>query len=290
MILSNELVVHLLKEVKEKGRSIDYYLLRHLFEPQNARVMKALKAYRNPDGGFGHGLEADVRLPASSVVATDEAVAILDVMPDDPVKEEWIKGIVSFYESQYIPDKHGWELVPPEVDQYPRAVWWNYSGVNDFSYGNPTPQVAGFLYTHKSYLKELDLDALIEYVTDYILNVFPHESRKHNILSCLHFYVAVDPSIQAKIRPVLQTAIDKELGDNWEEYGLQPYEILLIDRSFLEGHEELLALNLDYCLQKLEQGLIMPNWQWYQYEDVFEKARWEWAGHLTYRVIQALLI
>src|SRR5829696_3537084 len=40
-------------------------------------VLDALRAYRNPDGGFGHALEPDVRGPESEPVSTAHALAVL---------------------------------------------------------------------------------------------------------------------------------------------------------------------------------------------------------------------
>src|SRR5215210_6493899 len=40
-------------------------------------VLDALRAYRNPDGGFGHALEPDVRAPESEPSATLHALAVL---------------------------------------------------------------------------------------------------------------------------------------------------------------------------------------------------------------------
>jgi len=215
---------------------------------------------------------------------------ILEEVKDPTLKTDMIQKIVKYYESVYKPEINGWELVPPEVDDYPRAVWWNYSSVNEFSYGNPNPQIIGFLYQNKEYLEHLDIDRLVDFVIDYILNVFPKESRQHNILSCLLFYNCLEENRQALIRPILKQAVDKELTDNWEEYGLQPYEVALINKDFLEGHEELLQLNLEYCHQKLEKGLMIPNWQWYQFEAEFERAKMDWAGLLTFKAVKALML
>ena len=43
-----------------------------------APVLDALRAYRNPDGGFGHALEPDVRAPESDTASTLHALAVLD--------------------------------------------------------------------------------------------------------------------------------------------------------------------------------------------------------------------
>src|SRR5215218_7602856 len=50
-------------------------------------VLAALRAYRNPDGGFGHALEPDVRGPESEPAATAHALAVLAEVGalDDPM-------------------------------------------------------------------------------------------------------------------------------------------------------------------------------------------------------------
>jgi hypothetical protein len=42
-----------------------------------APVLDALRAYRNPDGGFGHALEPDIRAPESEPAATLHALGVL---------------------------------------------------------------------------------------------------------------------------------------------------------------------------------------------------------------------
>jgi len=52
-----------------------------------APVLDALRAYRNPDGGFGHALEPDVRAPESEPAAVLHALEVLagiDAL-DDPM-------------------------------------------------------------------------------------------------------------------------------------------------------------------------------------------------------------
>src|ERR1700704_5069043 len=50
-------------------------------------VIAALRAYRNPDGGFGHALEPDVRAPESEPAATLHALEVLASVGalDDPM-------------------------------------------------------------------------------------------------------------------------------------------------------------------------------------------------------------
>src|SRR5829696_4614676 len=52
-----------------------------------APVLDAPRAYRNPDGGFGHALEPDVRGPESDPAATVPALEVLAEVGalDDPM-------------------------------------------------------------------------------------------------------------------------------------------------------------------------------------------------------------
>lgn len=290
-MLSKRHINDLMSEIKSKGRMLDYYLLKNLFECRQLQIIDTLKTYQNEDGGFGHGLEPDNSCPCSSVVATDEAVCILENIDDFSLKEPIIKAILRYYEAHFIEAKKGWELVPPEVDQYPRAVWWNYDGVDHFTYGNPNPQIVGFLWKYRHLVETLDVKALKRQIIEYIETDFPKESSKHNTLSILYFYRDIDDASKALIKPYLEVAIAKELENtNWENYGLEPYEVLLIWPEFLEPHKALLEKNLNYQKERIEAGLIMPNWHWGQYDEVFREVRYQWAGYLTFRVIKALLI
>src|SRR5918998_3559962 len=61
-------------------------------------VLSALRAYRNPDGGFGHALEPDVRAPESEPAAVLHALDVLAGVGalDDPMvagAAAWIAAI-----------------------------------------------------------------------------------------------------------------------------------------------------------------------------------------------------
>lgn len=61
-------------------------------------VLSSLRGYRNPDGGFGHALEPDVRAPESEPSATLAALEVLDEVGrlDDPMMADipdWLSSI-----------------------------------------------------------------------------------------------------------------------------------------------------------------------------------------------------
>ncbi|HEV8055166.1 MAG TPA: hypothetical protein VGP51_01630, partial [Nocardioidaceae bacterium] len=61
-----------------EGRLIERRLTAVLFDgADSSGVVDAVRAYRNPDGGFGHGLEPDKRCPASLPIDVEIALDIL---------------------------------------------------------------------------------------------------------------------------------------------------------------------------------------------------------------------
>src|SRR4029453_9177232 len=61
-----------------EGRLIERRLASTLFDGADpSGVVAAVRAYRNPDGGFGHGLEPDKRCPASLPIDVEIALEML---------------------------------------------------------------------------------------------------------------------------------------------------------------------------------------------------------------------
>ena len=60
------------------ARLLERRRFEHLFrDGEPRRVVDALRPYNNPDGGFGHGLEPDLRGPDSQPVPVDVALFVL---------------------------------------------------------------------------------------------------------------------------------------------------------------------------------------------------------------------
>jgi hypothetical protein len=278
--------------IKNECRYLDYLLIQNLFENKEKDIVEELKKYQNEDKGFGNALEPDVRMPHSSVVATDIAISILSELKDKTLKEDMIKDIVEYYENVYNPEKDRFLMVSKEVDDYPRAIWWNYKDLEkNFPFGNPDPEVIGFLYENRKYVKKLDLNHLINKVVNFIKSDAFMDSGMHALMSVLSFHGKVDKDVQNLIHDRIHLLVDKEINaglGKWGEYSLEPYKIYVIDRHFTENHLTSLNENLDYNLQKVKELSIMPNWNWHQFEEEFEKAKFDWVGYLYYQVIKAL--
>jgi hypothetical protein len=107
--------------VHANARLIDRHRLAVLLHGAPAEpVLQALRAYRNPDGGFGHALEPDVRAPESEPACTLHALEILSGIGrlDDPMAADaaaWIGRIAD-------PDG-GVPAVLPTAAAHPHAPW-----------------------------------------------------------------------------------------------------------------------------------------------------------------------
>ena len=85
-------------------------------------VIAAIAAYRNPDGGFGHALEPDLRCPQSQPAATLSALETLHEagrLDSDMASgaRDWIARIAA-------PDG-GIPSALPSFEPYPHSPWWS---------------------------------------------------------------------------------------------------------------------------------------------------------------------
>ncbi len=104
------------------ARLVDRHRYSMLFaDAPAAPVVEALRGYCNPDGGFGHALEPDLRGPGSQPAATLYALEILTeagAADGDLARDAraWIAGIAG-------PDG-GIPSVLPGFEHYPHAPWF----------------------------------------------------------------------------------------------------------------------------------------------------------------------
>jgi hypothetical protein len=89
-----------------------------------ADVQRGLLGYKNEDGGWGHGLEHDLKCPDSNPLALEY---LLSVNRDTglPVSE-LLEGTVAWVEANRAPD--GALRNPPTTRDYPIAPWWQEHG------------------------------------------------------------------------------------------------------------------------------------------------------------------
>jgi hypothetical protein len=104
-------------------RALFAYLFQH---GSLERVHQCLLCYKNPDNGFGHALEHDIRYPDSHPLALEYLLRVLQDT-DLPVGN-LLDGTAAWVQANQQED--GFLVRKPELMDYPYAPWWNEGGQN----------------------------------------------------------------------------------------------------------------------------------------------------------------
>jgi len=122
-----------------EGRLLERRLFGVLFEQAGAdAVVDALRGYRNPDGGFGHGLEPDKRVPDSQPLDVEAAFWAMDTA--GRFDHDLARGACDFLQRL----GPGVSPLTESYRDYPRAPHWG-----DFALApgiNPTAGLAALLW------------------------------------------------------------------------------------------------------------------------------------------------
>lgn len=127
------------------ARALDVARWYFHFEDGEAReVLKALACYQNPDGGFGHGLEPDIRTAGSSPIATWAATQILREIGLPDLAREMIHKILDYLEAAR-GESGRWPATVAAMNEAPHAPWWHFSRENEYWGWNPSVELAAFI-------------------------------------------------------------------------------------------------------------------------------------------------
>jgi hypothetical protein len=108
--------------ISASARVLDRRRFDRLFAGGGAEpVRDAVAAYRNADGGLGHGLEPDGRTPASQPAAIELGLRILDEA--DAWDDGLAAGALGWLQDN-APAEGGSTFVEPTVEGWPHAPWW----------------------------------------------------------------------------------------------------------------------------------------------------------------------
>jgi hypothetical protein len=107
--------------IAAQGRVLDRRRFERLMRGGGAQpVRDAVAAYRNPDGGLGHGLEPDGRTPASQPIAVELALRTLHEA--DAWSGELAAGACDWLQATG-PAGGGAAFVDPTIEGWPHAPW-----------------------------------------------------------------------------------------------------------------------------------------------------------------------
>lgn len=285
--------------LRSQARPLEWARYAHHFWGEPARnVFIELRRFVNPDGGFGHGLEADLRVRESSVICTTVALQICSEIGATEQAAE-VRGAFRYLQAALDPDAGVWPIVPPVVEQAPHAPWWTWdedlaSRWNGFR-ANPRAEIVGYLHQFPGLFKEDVRDSLTREVVEQLDEMAPslemHELLCYvRLVETANLSADVRETLVAKLRPVVQRAVATD-PSQWFSYGLQPLWVASTPQSpFAEQLGDAVQANLDYLTDAQgNDGAWAPNWDWGgKHPKVWRKARIELKGVLTLRNLRAL--
>ena len=284
--------------VREQGRDLDRSLLTYYFEGGSAAsVLAALASYQNYDGGFGHGLEPDLRTPVSSVIATTVAFQnfrSMRVPADHPMVRRGIAYLLGVYDES----RQVWPIIPPETADAPHAPWWDYAS-SEAGFGgfliNPRVEIVGYLHDYSAQVPTKMLETLTTAVFVH-LDSLPDEIEMHDIICFVSLAetVSLPAAKRDRIWAKLAKAAEHDVAREPEElagYVLKPLFLVSSPESPLAAElADEVAMNLDFEIeQQGEDGAWSPSFSWGdQYPEAWQIARREWQARITLNTLRVL--
>jgi hypothetical protein len=264
--------------------------MRFFLDGAYADVVTALAAHQNPDGGFGHALEPDVRTPESSALATSIALRWL-CEAGVPGSEPMVGQAIAYLRATWDATTRTWPLVPPGAQTTPHAPWWDDSdGELHHHFGdylvNPRAEILAYLWHYADLVPSAWLATLTE---DTVEAVLTQPADMHALICAV---ALVDtPQVPAAVRERLHAPLAAQAralcgtsAAEWANYGPQPLNYAAAPIAALaDDLADLLPVNLDFIeARQAANGTWEPNWSWGDDADPFwHAARRDWMGHLT---------
>lgn len=274
--------------VKTHARPVDRRLFEFYFEDGTAqRIVDALRAYQNPDGGFGHGLEPDFRLKASSPAATTLALQYLDEIgatPDWEIVQRAIHYLLKSY-------ANGWPPVPPDVNFAPHAPWWSYrTRLPEEHWGCPGAEIVGYLHRYARLVPAEFLSRVTRFAL-FGLETRPTQVSPNDFLCYVRLldHLPVNlPEYHRFSEKLVQIVAQNRV--QWRGARLKIWWNINWPEARMAGAmKNALVTSLDIELNHQQpDGAWHPQWSWESDSVAGQQAFNEWKGLLTVRLLRAL--
>ena len=296
MMLITEAFTHAREFLRQQGRPLERALYCYHFGctyPIDARA--ALVAFQNQDGGFGRGIEPDLRLPDSSAIATAVAFQHMretGMLAEDPM----VLAAVRWTQAAFDRPLARWPAVPASVNESPHAPWWTWSGPGQPGFtANPGVELVAHLWHYNSVADA----AFLADVTDRaesLIDALPSKLEMHDLLCLLRLAdtLAVPAVLRNKAADHVRQAgpaIVARDPSAWTGYAAKP--LLLAPRAdslLTPLLADAVAANLDYEIGRQgADGAWSPNWNWAGlYPNDWTRAERDWKSVLTLQTLLSL--
>ena len=287
--------------VYRNARPLDLCRWQFLFEGGSAdSVRKALTAYQNEDGGFGHALEADAWNPLSTPLQTSTAVHILWETSLLEKNHPMIWCMLQYLDSGADMQGDRWLSVVSTNNNAPHAPWWEMDSIStSHSEFNPTVILAGFglyfapagtaLFTRCKKIASELIAAFLSSPDISMHSLLCIESllgwiKKANLITSFPIE-ALEKELLAQMSRLILADADK-----WEGYACRPSEFIHSPQHPLYADfQALIDKELDWLeAVRNEEGVWDITWSWTGYEKAFAISENWWKTDIALRNMRFL--
>lgn len=285
--------------IQTRARPLEQARYSHSFQGGSAEdVLAALAEFQNGDGGFGNALEADLRLPESSALATSVGLQILreiQASAENALVQKAIRYLLDTFDAE----NQVWPITPAAGENAPHAPWWNYSEDMAQQWGgflaNPRAEIVGYLHEYAA-LVPADLRERLTIAVAAHLDETVDDMVMHDLMCYVRLAetTALPGDVRELLLPKLRKAFERLVArspEQWGDYCLKPLEIIKSpDSPFTHNLDREIELNLDHELEKQqEDGSWAPVWIWGdQFPEAWPRAKLDWSGVLTLDALRLL--
>lgn len=254
-------------------------------------VIDALTPYQNTDGGFGHGIEPDLRTPLSTAIATSVGFQVLKAV-STPYQHAIVRRAVNWLLAKLDRERFIWPILTPAAVQAPHAPWWSFDADMDARWNfyryNPSAELFGAL-CHFSALVPEDLLAAMTSDFFWRLKNSP-PAAIYDLYCCLRLYESAN--LPESLREPLANAIKEAAqAQDPESFHVNYFELVPAKTSLLYP---LLAPQLERAVERAietqdEDGGWSPAWNWAEADAAaWAEAARDWRAVLTRTVLQTV--
>lgn len=280
--------------IYRNARPLDAARFQYHFENgSRERVLHALSAYQNEDGGFGHALEQDCWNPNSWPIPTCTAVSIIREIGMEGNEHPLIGGLLKYLTSGADFDGRVWVCMVESNNDYPHAPWWEVGSESTCHQDyNPGAGLASFLirYAEKgsgAYMlgTRIAEEAYQTYMQKDLLNDMHEATLFLQLLEdakVSHFESEIfdAAALEKRLRLQVTASITKD-KQAWENgYVCRPSQFFNDRHSiWYQDNREWAEYECEFILASQQQdgGWGIP-WGWQDYPEAWAVSKNWWRG------------
>lgn len=277
----------------EHGRPLDIARFRYHFEKGDvSAVLDELKEFQNSDGGFGHGLEPDFRNPDSSPIASWVATEILSEIGCWNLELDIVRDLVDYLTNCQQKDGDWFRFAIESNNDYPRAIWWNFDPEKKAGIYNPSAALYGFLavVADDAKAKEKLETIFFHFMSDDDLEMHDLNSLVRAVQYAIMANIDIRSEIIEKVKHQINKGCQDFIEKDRTDYVLRPsFFFPNFNLPFFEDVIDTLKIESSWLMETVnEDGIWQIPWNWYQFENEFEKIKPDWMSDMIVKNLRLI--